>query len=89
VSSDGPKRYDTDTQPFILKLWLEEPADESGKTLWRGCITHVPSRTTRYFQDFDQLTRFLISYLRAWGADLDPASPDENALPGIRGGQGP
>lgn len=81
MSSNGSERYETDPQSFILKIWLEETADEAGKALWRGCITHVPTRTTRYFQEFNELIRFLKSYLGVWGVDFGPGAPEDRNAP--------
>jgi hypothetical protein len=37
------------THSFIVKVWLAGPEDETGRHLWRGRVTHVPSGRDRYF----------------------------------------
>ena len=41
---------------FITKLWVEETAEESGQTLWRGHITHVPSGRKQPIKELDDIT---------------------------------
>jgi hypothetical protein len=48
---------------FILKLWIEESADDGRSAIWRGRITHVPSGHCRYVQDFSAVFHFLARYL--------------------------
>lgn len=54
-------------QSFIVKIWLEETAEEAGRALWRGHITHVPSGERRYIQDLDQIEEFIMPYLEDMG----------------------
>ncbi|HSN74949.1 MAG TPA: hypothetical protein VL334_07635 [Anaerolineae bacterium] len=49
---------------FVVKIWIEDTAEEAGQTLWRGHVTHVPSRERRYFQDFETMLAFMKTYLR-------------------------
>jgi hypothetical protein len=58
---------------FIVRVWLEETSEESGRAVWRGRITHVPSHEKRYFQDMDDLFSFIQRYISGWegGSDLD------------------
>jgi hypothetical protein len=55
------------THSFIIKIWLEEVADETGDVTWRGHITHVPSGMRRYLRDLDDVTDFILIYLEAIG----------------------
>ena len=52
---------------FIIKIWLEETAEESGRAKWRGHITHVPGGDRRYFQTLDDIEIFISTYLHEMG----------------------
>ncbi len=51
------------THSFIVKIWLEETSEETGRATWRGYITHVPSGERRYFQDLKTASAFIVDYL--------------------------
>ena len=57
-------------QSFIIKIWLEETAEEAGRATWRGHITHVPSGQRQYIQDLDRISAFVAPYLEAMGVEL-------------------
>jgi hypothetical protein len=57
------------THSFIVKVWLEETAQEAGRATWRGYITHVPGER-RYLHDLDDVTSFIAVYLETMGLDL-------------------
>lgn len=50
-------------QSFVLKIWVEETAEEAGQAKWRGHITHVPSHSRQYVEDLDEIVLFVASYL--------------------------
>ena len=52
---------------FVVKIWLEEAADEAHRAVWRGHVTHVRSGERVYFQDLDGMISFLIPYLDEMG----------------------
>ncbi len=54
-------------QSFVLKIWVEETAEEAGQVKWRGHITHVPSHSRRYVQDLDDIVLFVSPYLEQLG----------------------
>jgi hypothetical protein len=58
---------------FIVRVWLEETSEESGRAVWRGRVTHVPSHEQRYFQTMTDLVGFIERYLMDWegGSDSD------------------
>jgi len=56
--------------PFIIKIWLEETAEEAGRAMWRGHITHVPSGKRRYLKDLDDIVVFVAPYLEGMGVQL-------------------
>ena len=55
------------THSFIVKIWLEETAQEAGRAIWRGHITHVPGGERRYLKDLDDISAFVASYLAVMG----------------------
>jgi len=59
------------THSFIIKIWLEETVEESGKVMWRGHITHVPSGIRRYLKNLDDITDFVAPYLERMGVKPD------------------
>lgn len=52
------------THSFVIKIWLEEKAEETDQAIWRGHITHVPTGTRRYFQDLTVIADFMQPYLQ-------------------------
>ena len=58
-------------QSFIVKVWLEEAAGETGPAVWRGSITHVSSGKRRYLKDLDEIRAFIVPYLEAMGVKLE------------------
>jgi hypothetical protein len=58
------------THSFIVKVWLEETADEPRRVTWRGHITHVPGGERRYLKDLDEIAFFTVPYLREMGVRL-------------------
>ncbi len=59
--------FEVNTHPFIVKVWLEETAQQAGQATWRGHITHVPSGERRYLKDLDDITAFILPYLEEMG----------------------
>jgi hypothetical protein len=62
--------FEANTHPFIIKIWLEETADEAGVATWRGHITHVPSGTRRYVERLADITAFIVPYLKEMGIQV-------------------
>jgi hypothetical protein len=67
VDNDGMDLYEANTHPFVIKIWLEETAEEAGRAVWRGHITHVPTGQRRYIQVLDDIVAFIASYLEQMG----------------------
>jgi hypothetical protein len=63
----GMDSYETTTHPFIIKIWLEETAEEAGQAVWRGHVTHVPSGERRYIKNLDEIRAFIAPYLEDMG----------------------
>jgi hypothetical protein len=59
-------------QSFIVRVWLEETAEEAGRATWRGHITHVPGGEQRYVQDLDEVPAFIMPYLEQMGIRSRP-----------------
>ena len=59
-----------DAQSFIIKVWVEERAEEGGRGTWRGHITHVPSGERHYLKNLDEIGDFISPYLEAMGIKL-------------------
>lgn len=59
--------FEFNTHSFIVKVWLEETAEEAGQAIWRGHITHVPSGERRYVKDPDDIPAFIVPYLEGMG----------------------
>lgn len=58
------------THSFVIKIWLEETADEAGEAVWRGRVTHVPSGEHRYLTDLAEIAPFIMPHLEAMGVKL-------------------
>ncbi len=61
---------ESNTQSFIIKVWLEETVEETGRVIWRGHITHVPSGQRRYVQNMDEIRAFIASFLKEMGVEF-------------------
>ena len=55
------------TQSFIIKVWIEETAVESGSAVWRGHITHVPTGKRKYLKKSNEILNFINPYLDGMG----------------------
>jgi hypothetical protein len=53
-----------EAQSFIIRVWVEERAEEGGRGVWRGHITHVPGGERRYLKNLDEIGDFIAPYLR-------------------------
>ena len=56
-----------DTHSFVIKIWQEAAADEAGRVIWRGHITHVPGGERRYLKELTEVVAFIKPYLVAMG----------------------
>ncbi len=57
-------------QSFIVRVWVEERAEEGDRGTWRGHITHVPGGERRYLKNLDEIGDFIAPYLEAMGVKL-------------------
>jgi hypothetical protein len=60
------------THSFIVKVWLEAPAEGAQPAVWRGHITHVPSGRRRYLRDLATIAAFIRPYLAEMGVKPRP-----------------
>ena len=67
----GMESLEATNHPFVVRIWLEESAEEARRATWRGHITHVPSGDKRYLQDLNDIIDFVMPYLREMGVE-DP-----------------
>lgn len=64
---------------FIIKIWLEEPDEETQSPTWRGHITHVPSGERHYIAALTEISAFITPHLKKMGVPLD--TPDLHPPP--------
>jgi hypothetical protein len=55
------------SQPFVVRIWLEEAAEDGRSARWRGHITHVPSGERRYLKELNDIVAFIVPYLEGMG----------------------
>lgn len=61
---------EANTHSFVVKVWLEETAQEAGRVRWRGHATHVGSGKRLYFERLEEVVDFIASYLETMGVDF-------------------
>lgn len=58
---------ESEAQSFIVRVWVEEHAEEGSLGVWRGQITQVPSGEYRYLKSLDEIVDFISPYLESMG----------------------
>ncbi len=66
--------FESNTHSFVVKIWLEETDEGSDSSLWRGHVTHVPSRQRRYVEDLRGISDFISIYLKQMDVSLGEQS---------------
>lgn len=61
---------DSNSQSFIVKVWVEDSAAEGDQGVWHGHITHVPSHERRYLKNLGEIEDFIAPHLEAMGVQL-------------------
>ncbi len=61
---------DSNSQSFIVKVWVEDSAVEGSQGVWHGHITHVPSHERRYLKNLGEIEDFIAPHLEAMGVKL-------------------
>ena len=59
------------SQSFIVKVWVEESAEEASQNAWRGHITHVASGERRYLKSLDEIRDFITPHLKKMGVKIE------------------
>ena len=79
------------THSFIVKIWLEEPAEGGQQAKWRGHITDVPGGERRYLKDLSEIVAFIVPYLVSMGVRLNTTQRLHSRMYGRSGaiGAGP
>jgi hypothetical protein len=67
MGSVGRTPLEPGNHSFIVKIWLEETAEEASRATWRGHITHVPSGARLYLSDLDDISAIIMPYLEEVG----------------------
>ena len=62
-------QIELDTHSFVIKIWLEEIIELSGRALWRGHITHVASGEKKPLKSMREIVPFIGDYLQAEAAE--------------------
>lgn len=57
-------------QSFIVRVWVEERAEQGDRGTWRGQITQVPGGERHYLKNLDEIEDFISPYLEAMGVKL-------------------
>lgn len=58
------------SQSFIVKIWLEEIAEDAGRVVWRGHVTHVPSGERCYLKSLDDVVAFIEPFVARLGVEF-------------------
>jgi len=58
------------TQSFIVKIWVEDSAEEMSRGVWHGHITHVSSHQRRYLKDLSEIQDYIAPHLEAMGVEV-------------------
>jgi len=61
---------ESDTQSFIVKIWVEENGKDTSRGVWHGHITHVPSYQRRYLKDLNEIQDFIAPHLEEMGVKI-------------------
>lgn len=59
--------YEESTHSFVVRVWLEDEAQELCGPLLRGHVTHVMSKQQRYVKNLDDIADFIAEYLQLSG----------------------
>lgn len=55
---------------FIVKIWLEEGANDEQPVIWRGQVKLVPTGQRHYFKNMKEFQHVLQPYLQAIGIKI-------------------
>lgn len=66
-------------QSFIVRVWVEDPTQDTGPAAWRGHVTHVPSGKRRYLKDLADVVDFMRPYLKRMSLSFDSTRRTETS----------
>ena len=75
VDGVGMNLSEAHTHSFIVKVWIEETAEEAGQSTWRSHVTHVLNGERRYVEDLDAIAAFIVPYLERMGVRFQETRP--------------
>jgi hypothetical protein len=55
---------------FIIRIWVEERSEATGRGIWRGSITQVSSGQRRYLSNLEEIADFIIPCLQDMGMNI-------------------
>jgi hypothetical protein len=58
---------DPSIQSFVIRIWVEETAEETGEAVWRGHITHTASGERHFIRNLNEISTFIWPYLKQMG----------------------
>ena len=61
--SSGKDAFESNIHSFIIRVWLEETNEKTGRTALRGHLTHVPSGKRQYIKDLSEIPSLIAFYL--------------------------
>jgi hypothetical protein len=61
---------ESNSQSFIVKVWVEDSAETGGQDVLRGHITHVSSHERRYLKNLGEIEDFIAPHLETMGVRL-------------------
>ena len=61
---------ESDTQSFIVKIWVEKSGEDTSRGVWHGHITHIPSYQRRYLKDLSEIQDFIAPHLEEMGVKV-------------------
>jgi hypothetical protein len=70
ISSIMMELPEASTHSFVIRVWLEETADNAEQPKWRGHVTHVPGNQRRYFDNLEDIKHIVKSYLERTDFDI-------------------
>lgn len=71
---------ETTSHSFLIRLWIEGVGEDARSVRWRGHVTHLIDEERQYVETFEQITRFLQSYLGV-SSGAEPGSQGGASLP--------
>jgi len=69
---------------FVVRMWLEECAPNTGQAEWRGHVTELLSNERRYFMQLTEIVDIIGAFIA--GDHPDKESPTHGRLPSSSGG---